>query len=188
MFGEAFLTHTMLCFTKYATDPKSVRQRQSGGKKKDTHIIAEYQKLFYDRYNQFMLKSDQFMFIDSIVDNDEDADENEQLQFATACNRAYSFMAQCSPFSCADIQEVTKERDQLRAMIDRLTREHEQVIYEMKEEQKKIRREVEKEVQAKLQKENDDLKREIEALRLNSQYEEESKHEALQMENTMLKA
>lgn len=77
MFGEAFLTHTMLCFTKYATDPKSVRQRQSGGKKKDTHIIAEYQKLFYDRYNQFMLKSDQFMFIDSIVDNDEDADENE---------------------------------------------------------------------------------------------------------------
>jgi hypothetical protein len=67
----------MLVFTKFANDPKSIRERKNGRRITEDRAIMEYTQHFIEAF-KFKPERGQFCFIDNGVDRDPDATEYEK--------------------------------------------------------------------------------------------------------------
>eukprot|EP00347_Sterkiella_histriomuscorum_P016428 403353215 len=130
MFGDEFFKNVLLCFTRFAHDKRSLRQR-----------TGKNQKQLSD------LKSDQFVFIDNINLDDDDEFGYEDLeitQFQVAKDAIKAFTLNREVFICQDIKEVQKENDKIKQELEEQKKKHE-------EEKKRLA--LEQERKLKLQKE-----------------------------------
>jgi hypothetical protein len=108
MFGNDFFKNTMLCFTKFAQDKRTMKDRQSGKKMSKESLIDEYKGHFYNNY-EVDLADSQFIFIDNGIGSDPDAEPAEIKSYESALRQIKDFTLKNEPFFCRDIKEVMKD-------------------------------------------------------------------------------
>ncbi len=81
----------------------------------EAQFIQKYRKIFKDKYNGYKLRDNQFLFIDTLVEQDIDVAEQTEIDaFNEAIDKIKTFSEGYGPYFCDDIKVAQKEIDKLK--------------------------------------------------------------------------
>lgn len=143
MFSVEFFRNAIICFTNFAYDSRTQRQRDEGRKLSEEQMREGMKVKFIEKY-EFDLQDDQFVFIDNEIGvvNQERCEPNEIIKFNEALQRISDFTARTVPFLCRSVREVMREDERVRMELEVLQAQHEQASleYDQKVEEANQRR------------------------------------------------
>ena len=124
MFGGDFYHHVLICFTKWAIDTRTAKERIKGRKLTESQIVSRSIEEFKGKL-KITLERSQFSFIDNVcaAEDFEPTDPIEIEAFKDQLDKIKTFICDSGTYFCKDILLIEKQNNQLHMELLRQTAE-----------------------------------------------------------------
>lgn len=126
MFGEGFLRHMMICFTRWEYDKRAKKKRARSGNSEESRaslMNAELRKLLGHDFDCPCVFLDNVMnacSTEELSDLYDDELEDIQQQFDAELEKVRAFVFAARPFQCQDVKAVGLEKEELKKKVMQL--------------------------------------------------------------------